>query len=362
MSLPYLQPYLGLSNGLNTLHAAGGAGGIGGWVELARTTLGGASSTIDVTSFADKRYYMVLANNVGRSAVSDNGFLRMGNGSFDTGSNYANRRSANGGADATTTSQDKMFGIFAPTNTTDFYVGYIANYSSKEKLLIAHQINQNTAGAANAPTRNETVHKHAFTSNPIDRISFLTNNADTYNSGGEVVVLGWDPLDSHTNNFWEELASANATSNEITSGTITAKKYLWVQYYIKPTGGTVNGKVHFNNDTGSNYADRLSPNGGADSTHTSFAYLFGYVEGTGTTTGSNAIFGNMFIVNNASNEKLIIQHVVDTTSGAGNAPSRIESVTKWTNTSNQITQIDIDRDGGTGTYDSTSIIKVWGAN
>ena len=61
MSLPYLQPYLGLSNGLNTLHG-GAAGGVGGWVELGRTTLGGTGSSIDVSSLSDKRYYMVLTN------------------------------------------------------------------------------------------------------------------------------------------------------------------------------------------------------------------------------------------------------------------------------------------------------------
>ena len=38
MSFPYTHPFLGLSNGLNTIHAAGGA--VGGWVELGRTTNG----------------------------------------------------------------------------------------------------------------------------------------------------------------------------------------------------------------------------------------------------------------------------------------------------------------------------------
>ena len=33
---------------------------VGGWVELARTTLGSAGDVIDVTSLSDKRYYMIL--------------------------------------------------------------------------------------------------------------------------------------------------------------------------------------------------------------------------------------------------------------------------------------------------------------
>ena len=34
-------------------------------------------------------------------------------------------------------------------------------------------------------------------------------------SGTEVVVLGWDPTDTHTDNFWEELGSAT----DLASGT-----------------------------------------------------------------------------------------------------------------------------------------------
>jgi hypothetical protein len=59
MSLPFMQPYMGLGNSLQTAQG-GAAGGVGGWVELGRTTLGSNGTTIDITSLADKRYYMVL--------------------------------------------------------------------------------------------------------------------------------------------------------------------------------------------------------------------------------------------------------------------------------------------------------------
>jgi hypothetical protein len=75
--------------------------------------------------------------------------------------------------------------------------------------------------------------------------------------GSEVVVLGWDPADTHTSNFWEELASVDSRwSSKLSSGTFTAKKYLWVQCYIHRTS-SVERKIFdytFNNDTGSNYA------------------------------------------------------------------------------------------------------------
>ena len=63
MSFPFLQPYAGLGNSLQTAQAAGGPGGaVGGWVELGRTTLGSKNANINVSSIPDKRYYMILSN------------------------------------------------------------------------------------------------------------------------------------------------------------------------------------------------------------------------------------------------------------------------------------------------------------
>ena len=54
---------MGLGNSLQTAQAAAGGGaGVGGWVELGRTTLGSGADSIDVSSFADKRYLMLLAS------------------------------------------------------------------------------------------------------------------------------------------------------------------------------------------------------------------------------------------------------------------------------------------------------------
>jgi hypothetical protein len=354
MSLPYLQPYLGLSNGLNTLHAAG-AGAVGGWVELGRNTLGGASSTIDVTSLADKRYYMVLHSVVGKNTVTVDDGIRLGNGSFDTGSNYARRRNVNGGTDTTATSQTSALLASSDTNP-QFDISYMVNYSSKEKLGITHRVHQGGAGSGSIGNRQEFVWKWANTSNPIDRWQFWSGGSDTFNSGSEVVVLGWDPADTHTNNFWEELASvtASGSSTNLSSGTITAKKYLWVQCYI---GDTSNGESRytFNNDSGTNYSQRRSIDGAADTTITSLAYT----TITGNTTTPHLF--NMFIINNASNEKLIIGNLINqNTAGAGTAPQRIEFVSKWSNTSNQITEIDFDSEAGN--YPSNCELRVWGAD
>ena len=354
MSFPFVQPYFGLGNSLQT--AQGGAVGIGGWVEVGRTTLGSAGDDITVSSLPDKRYYMILSD------LQDNGSsissqIRLGNSSIDTGSNYAKRTSKAGGADATATSQstiDVNTGFAASEDS--FNITYIANKSNKEKL-IQNWWTSNAAGAGNAPYRIECAAKWANTSNSLDIFNNHNAEAGSYNTGSEAVVLGWDPADTHTTNFWEELASVNASgsSTNLSSGTITAKKYLWVQAYTSDVAGDVN--MTFNNVTTSTYARRYSTNGGSDNTGASAANLNNLIgAGNGTKT-----FGNCFIVNNSANEKLcMFHHIRQNAAGAGTAPTRMESVGKWANTSAQITEIDID--STSGNFSSNSIIKVWGSD
>jgi hypothetical protein len=179
-----------------------------------------------------------------------------------------------------------------------------------------------------------------------------------------VVVLGWDPADTHTTNFWEELASvtnSGGSTNNFGTGSFTAKKYLWVQAFVKNdgacsprfrvgTGGTI--------DTGTNIASRSSSDGGADGTALSRDDMVISISST-----SENHFINMFMVNNASNEKLAIHNCITVgTAGAGTAPQRREGVSKYSNTSAQVNIIELeDADASAGLGDGT-IIKVWGSN
>jgi len=327
------------------------SGSVGGWVELGRST----SSTPSVSSLADKRYYMVLSYKNPTSATQNHG-LRFNS---DTDPNYSWRYSANGGTDSTATSISyTLLHSDAVSAIDGFDVTYIANRSANEKLMINHSNYNDATGASNVTNRNETVCKWANTSNSIDEIGYRATGGD-WGAGGEIVVLGWDPADTHTNNFWEELASVEASGSvaSLESGTISAKKYLWIQCYISGTSASTFCETLFNNDTGSNYASRGSQNGGSDFTRTSQTDL-NMFESYSNTTGA---FLNAFIINNASNEKLGIAHSVrEATSGASSAPQRDEVVFKWTNTSSQIT--DISFTPQSGTINSGSILKVWGAD
>ena len=350
-----MQPFLGLGNSLQT--AQGGSGAVGGWVELARTTLGSAGDSIDVTSLPDKRYYMFLTSDQNTGAVDYQITFNA-----DTGTNYARRSEVNGGTDTTATTESNIYmlgsnsgGNGKPAN----FVGHISNLSGKEKLLQAHAVYQDTAGATTAPGRMADVGKWSNTSSAIDQITISNASAGSYSTGAELVVLGWDPADTHTTNFWEELASVNGDgTGGFDTGTFTSKKYLWVQAYLDPSTSARNNFRVGNStvDTGTNYTNRGSTDGGADSTETSVTIVRG-----NATSYSTPSFFNMFIINNSANEKLVIGHtVIQNTAGAGTAPNRIEFVSKWANTSNQIDIIEAFP--SSGNYSTTSQIKVWGSD
>jgi len=326
----------------------------GGWKELGRVT----ASVGEVTGLADKRYLMVLGHHIQGSGNSGLGLQLNGD---TTASQYPRRYSENGGSDATPTTETNVF--FDTNGSTVsgkewFTVMHIENKSDKEKLGIYHTAyNRNGLGSGQSSHRLEGVFKWVNTSNPISSIKFSDFNGTAMNSASQVIVLGWDPADTHTDNFWEELASVELSSagDVLSSGTITAKKYLWVQFYVKKSGSIV-PEVSFNNTTGNEYAYRFSDNGAPDGTPQLNKSAFR------TSTDDTNSFVNMFIINNSSNEKLAIVNSSDVaTTGAGNAPTRREIVAKWTNTSSQITEIDVDN-VSSGNFDTGSFIKVWGSN
>jgi len=333
-----------------------------GWVELGRTTLGSSNANIDVTGLSSKRYYMLLLSGLGHSGAPTDGYYQLGDSSFDTGSNYSSRYSYNGDEGYTGNLTKMYFDGGSNIKNNTFTVGYLTGHSSKEKLYYGHHVTQETAGAGNAPFRGEQASKWANTSSPITRIRALTDSSSqTWNSGSELVVLGYDPADTHTNNFWTELLAESPSSNTSiwTPSSWASKKYLWIQVYAKPaSGAAANIETQFNGDTSSNYSWRRSTNGAADSSGTSQTHI----KFSPNNSSNNRHFLNMFVVNVANKEKLVIGHAVTaTTTGAGTAPERAESTGKWVNTSTAITSIRLSSDSGNG-YSTDSYIRVWGSD
>jgi len=296
---------------------------------------------------------MILAD---QRATGDTNFVFRLNG--DTGSNYAQRASYNGGTDGTSGSNSGLMGNWGSAITTNaFHVGYLTNLAAKEKLAIFSTVRQQAAGAGYYPDRQEGVGKHAQTSNAVSAISMTNTDTGGYLAESEVVVLGWDPEDTHTTNFWAELSSttlgsANAT---IDSGTITAKKYLWFQVFS--AGSTASNRCHvrINSVSTGIYVDRYSSDGASDATDVNSGS-----SRISNINDTNPKFLSGFIINTAETAKLgIASEVTRNSSGSGSATQRTESVIKIT-TDTQATSLQIIN--LSGNWSAGSILKVWGSD
>ena len=140
--------------------------------------------------------------------------------------------------------------------------------------------------------------------------------------------LGWETL------FDDKLTG---TGTEIDSGTITAKKFLYVSILVVKVGSSENSpSFRFNGDDGTNYPIRRANNGAADDTFTTtYDFLYNGYGGTNTNRQQE-----MYIINEADKMKLcILNGSQGMGSGSGTAPDTNYMWGKWTNTSDQITQI-----------------------
>ena len=282
----------------------------------------------------------------------------------DTSTNYSSRWSNSGGSEGTLVNYNRVHQGGTTDEGAMFQVSNIANLAGKEKLVIGHEGQPRLAGAGTAPTRLEWVGKWANTSDAIHTINTWESGTGSYASGSETVILGYDPDDTHTDNFWEELTDKSWTSgNAITTDTFTTKKYLWIQGWYTQSGTSGHNRFRVGNgtiDTGSNYSHNYSINGGTNANGTSLDNLWSVV-GQGSDAGIDRCFFNMFIINNASDNKFITGHNVwSQTDGAGTAPERTEYACKWANTSNQINIVEININGS-GSF-SGGQIKVWGSD
>lgn len=116
--------------------------------------------------------------------------LRFNN---DTGSNYALRKSNDGGSDSTNVSENGLNYMSTGTTQNHFVVFNIINESSKEKLVNCEMIRDGGSGAGSAPSRKEMTGKWANTSNQITRVDVVNRDGSgNYAIDSEVTVYGTD--------------------------------------------------------------------------------------------------------------------------------------------------------------------------
>ena len=158
------------------------------WEKLATNTLTGAQTNNVLTGLTSKKFNQILGHAI--SGVGNNQVeFQFGNGSIDTGTNYAFRKSNDGAADATSATTS-VFKLHNSSSQEDkFFVLDIINISAEEKIGIGHCVEQNTAGAGNAPKRAESVGKWANTSAQFDQIEHQSSNLQTDTN---LTILGTD--------------------------------------------------------------------------------------------------------------------------------------------------------------------------
>ncbi len=211
------------------------------------------------------------------------------------------------------------------------------------------------SGASAFPDRMEAIGKWDNDSDSITSVSLINNSSGSFASGSQLVVLGYDPDDSSGDSIWEELASVELTSSSstISSGTISAKKYLYFECYVEGKSASSSATIQLNNDTASNYARRFVVDGGTERTETGGSAI------TMNTADANPTYFYGYMINTSSEDKLMIVNAENQNSaGAGTAPSRCEAVNKWVDSA-QVTEIDVNISSG-HTAGSGSILKVWG--
>tara|TARA_R110000824_G_scaffold401348_1_gene611844 strand:+ start:799 stop:1890 length:1092 start_codon:yes stop_codon:yes gene_type:complete len=339
------------------------SGSVGGWKELKRVK----GSVPDITSLPNKKYYMVLGHHIQGSGNTGIGMQLNGD---TTAGHYPRRYTDDGtGTDATPTTETNMFIDTNGSTVTGkewFTVMYISNETTKEKIgLYNTSSNRGGTTASTTPYRITGTWKWTDTSNSIDRINFSDFNGTACNANSEVVVLGWDTTDTHTDNFWEELVSVTQASDAATldTQTFTPKKYMWMQIF-GDSSNNLSPSITFNGETAGatndKYTLRNQHNGSADDT--SEVNIEWIALNQGGSASHNEYFSNIFFLNDSSYEKLIhVNTVENDTSGTSGIPSRTNVWGKWTDVLTQINRITLAfRDGGSGNVLAGTTIKVWG--
>jgi len=328
---------------------------LGAWTELDRTTLGSAGDTITVSGLDNKLYYMFLVH-----AIDTGGTIGVAyTFNNDSATNYSRRNSISDGGDVTGVNQSII------TNTNDrsanfFGVWNVYNNINEEKLSLGDHCGEEGAGAGIDPQRGENIGKWDNLVDVINRIDIINNTGTgSFDTNSEVVVLGYDPTDTHetTQSFWQPLAYAEnqGVSNNLLIS-FTSKKYLWIQIHMKQISGTMIPEITFNGDHATNYCRSINLNGSADTTTDINENHF---RPAGTSSSDSRII-DIYGVNVTGQEKLFYFHTVNV-GAAGVVSQRTEGVGKWVKTTDPINQMEL-FNSGTSDMDDSSYIQIWGAN
>ena len=156
------------------------------WNKLSSTTLTTTGDAIDSGTITASTFNTIIGHVI--SSSTDINRLSRFNG--DTASNYNNRYSSNGGADATSTSGSTMFTNSTGAQYNEFGIAFFADLSGEEKMLISHAVGDSAStGAGTAPDRRDTTSKYSGTSD-ITVVNGLNSDTGDYIADSNVMIMG----------------------------------------------------------------------------------------------------------------------------------------------------------------------------
>jgi hypothetical protein len=162
------------------------------WIKSTSKNADGSTSNINTDSFTTSKFMVNLISDL--SAPSGFSRYKFNN---DSGAKYAQRASANGGADGASASRVYQDVHASSSSTPTFLISYTANISGEEKLSIGFTIQQNTAGAGNAPDRVELAWKYVPSPDADITISTYDSSAGSnYVVNSNNSVIGSDGTES----------------------------------------------------------------------------------------------------------------------------------------------------------------------
>jgi len=156
--------------------------------------------------------------------------------------------------------------------------------------------------------------------------------------------------------WWEEIGRLTLTSagDTLSISSLPARNHLKIMATAL-NSGQINMRIRFNGDTGTNYADWSSSDGGAWSGNVSQTSMV-----VGATVSANQCC-SFDVLNILAQAKLIAGQGIGQNGAASSRPTSFDFRGKWVNTSAQISQVDL-VNTGTGDFAIGSELIILGHN
>ena len=151
--------------------------------------LASSGSSMEITDLTAKTFNQFLCHGLQSGNIRHNIQL-----DGVTNTDYADRQSENGGADATDASQVQIQKVSNGATADQFTVSNAINIDGEEKLVISHSVGQGGSGAGSAPNRRENVGKMDTTTNSgqFTQVKFLETETGSYATDSNLSAISTD--------------------------------------------------------------------------------------------------------------------------------------------------------------------------